>query len=89
MGSNILISQKDVNWRLQPEPPLNVHWMTFMPQPQVVQEHLLLQGIQLLKKKIIYQPAILNAKTGEILCTVSKTHSKYLNFCQFSEHYFI
>jgi hypothetical protein len=32
MGSHILItSQKDVNWRLQLEPPLNVHYMTFMP----------------------------------------------------------
>jgi hypothetical protein len=32
MGSHTLItSQKDVNWRLQPEPPFNVHQMTFMP----------------------------------------------------------
>jgi len=46
-----------------------------------VQEHLLPQGIQLLKNKIIYQPAILNVKNGEKLCTTGKTHSKYLNFC--------
>jgi hypothetical protein len=46
-------------------------------------------GNPIMKKEIIYQPAILNVKNGKKLCTISKTHSKYLNFCHFSEHSFV
>jgi hypothetical protein len=62
--------------------------MTFTPFSSCAGT-LVTAGNPITKKKIIYQPVILNVKNGEKLCTISTTHSKCLNFCQFSEHSFI